>query len=368
MSQTRATSRTLSTGLTLILAALLALASTSLLARPAHAQATSYQGEAWDLNAHLELLGSPTDVGPFADAGPLPSAGGEDEETAVDVDALLGILSASVLHAETSGENDLTESGAHVTNLEVNLSTLDLGVLETALLDLGISASVIESIAGARCLNGKPDLDGDSLIVGLAINGQPIEITGQPNQGVDLGLIKLVINEQIETENSIEVNALHIMVSTQGLTSGTVGSLLGILGLQDAGDLVDGLTEDLLLLDITVAHSEAGITCEPDATPTTQPTPKPTTTPQPTATRTPEPTVKPPATSSPLPTATPEPMATPSYNPQPPSEPTPMALPSAGGPPPTQDGGSPWQLGLVGAIAVAGAAGARFFITRRLNQ
>ncbi|MPZ15421.1 MAG: hypothetical protein GEU73_13520 [Chloroflexi bacterium] len=47
--------------------------------------------------------------------------------------------------------------------------------------------------------------------------------------------------------------------------------------------------------------------------------------------------------------------------------PAPVALPATGGSPPSEHGGSGWPLGLMAALAVAGAAAVRILIARRHN-
>jgi hypothetical protein len=57
-------------------------------------------------------------------------------------------------------------------------------------------------------------VSGSSSITSLTIAGQPIQVTGQPNQIVTIpGVLKLTINEQIISTNSITVNALHLQTA-----------------------------------------------------------------------------------------------------------------------------------------------------------
>ena len=54
-------------------------------------------------------------------------------------------------------------------------------------------------------------VSGSSSITSLTMAGQTIQVTGQPNQVVTVpGVLKLTINEQIVSPNSITVNALHL--------------------------------------------------------------------------------------------------------------------------------------------------------------
>ena len=57
-------------------------------------------------------------------------------------------------------------------------------------------------------------VSGSSSITSLTMAGQIIQVTGQPNQVVTVpGVLKLTINEQIVSSNSITVNALHLQTA-----------------------------------------------------------------------------------------------------------------------------------------------------------
>lgn len=74
-----------------------------------------------------------------------------------------------------------------------------------------ILIEVVQANSRARCVNGQPVLNGQTVIVSVTINGQGIVVTGQPNQVVPLlGGGTMVINEQIKTSNSITVRGIHI--------------------------------------------------------------------------------------------------------------------------------------------------------------
>jgi len=53
---------------------------------------------------------------------------------------------------------------------------------------------------------------GTSLIDNLSINGVPIAVTGQPNQGIWIPGGQVVINEQTVSPGATTVNALHATV------------------------------------------------------------------------------------------------------------------------------------------------------------
>jgi len=85
-------------------------------------------------------------------------------------------------------------------------------------------------------------VSGSSSITSLTMAGQTIQVTGQPNQVVIIpGVLKLTINEQTVSPNSITVNALHLQTaggtdviissaksSISCTTSGTLGALFNL--------------------------------------------------------------------------------------------------------------------------------------------
>ena len=56
---------------------------------------------------------------------------------------------------------------------------------------------------------------GVSEIANLSIGGQPIAVTGEPNQVVALWNGRMVLNEQITSETEITVNALQLTINGQ---------------------------------------------------------------------------------------------------------------------------------------------------------
>lgn len=161
----------------------------------------------------------------LSDTGQLDSSGGSKDESLINVDE--GVVKASVLHATTVGSGNRTDSMAVTAELGLDLTSLGV--------DLNINATVLQAVASAECTNGSPVLSGYSDIIGLTINGMPIEASGDPNQTLDIGgLIKVTINEQVETDKSITVTALRVEV-------------LGVLGTPVA--------------EVAISRAEAGLIC-----------------------------------------------------------------------------------------------------------
>lgn len=187
---------------------------------------TTYSGRATVVDT--TILGIDVNL---TDTGPLPAGGGVLNESLLATE-LPGTLVAGISHALTIGQSSFSRSDA-------SLADVDLTVA-----GVGLSADLIQATSEARCANGKATVSGSSLIVNLALNGQPITVTGQPNQTIQLplGLGQLVINEQIKTVNGrnghIAVNAIHLTVTG--------------------------------IADVILSHAESGINCgRPNACPAT---------------------------------------------------------------------------------------------------
>jgi hypothetical protein len=220
------------------------------LAAPVFAQedATSFSGEATVVDVLVQdpLGGAPLVDLVLGEAGPLPAEGGQDEEELLDVDedvADLASLTASLIRAETEGFGSTAESSATIADLALTIMGDPLGLTEDL---VDVSSTTLESTATAQCHEEGAAVSGDSVIEDLSINGADVEVSGEPNQEVDLGLIQLVINEQIEdvaddgTFGEITVNALRITV-------------------------FDPLDEEEVLAEIILASSHADVTCMPDS-------------------------------------------------------------------------------------------------------
>lgn len=180
---------------------LLTLMGLGIVQSAAAATPTVYSGRGVVVDA--TVLGIDLNLG---DTGPLPQAGGALEASLLETQ-LPNVLEAGVAHATTIGQSNYTHSQAAITYA-------DLGVGGVTL-----SADLIMASAEVRCAGGKATVTGSSTVVNLVLNGQPIEVTGKPNQTIQLplGLGQLVINEQTKSvngrEGSIVVNALHLTVT-----------------------------------------------------------------------------------------------------------------------------------------------------------
>ncbi len=121
----------------------------------------------------------------------------------------------------------------HATTISSGLNGVEAVASEASLgnLNLGISGNVVSAdfvMAQARTpLSGAST--GTSSIDGLAVNGQPVPVSGAPNQTIPIVGGRIVINEQQASASGMVVNALHIVVdgladvviasATSGITS-----------------------------------------------------------------------------------------------------------------------------------------------------
>ena len=159
------------------------------------AQATAtFSGQAVALRASAVGLGLA-----LSDTGPLPASGGNLKTSLASVN-VLGLVSADVLSAATSGSGTSSQSQASVANLSL------LGGL--------VAADVVQSNSSATCSGAQAAVTGSSELVGLVVAGTPVVVVN-PNVAITLpGGISVIVNEQTSSPSgntgSITVNALHV--------------------------------------------------------------------------------------------------------------------------------------------------------------
>ncbi len=151
----------------------------------------TFSGHATALRANV--LGITTVI---SEAGPISASGGQAGTSLAEA-SVPGLLTVGVLHASTIGEGNATRSEASTANLVLTLT----GVT--------VEAEFLMSRANALCSS----VTATSEILGLKINGSATNVSGKPNQTINLGIGKVVINEQSTSMGSITVNALHVIVN-----------------------------------------------------------------------------------------------------------------------------------------------------------
>ena len=158
---------------------------------------TTFSGRAFGVFVHTAFLNLK-----FADTGDLPAEGGEIDATVLTVNT--DVARADVLLSITMGFDHRAQSDAAVADV-----TLLPGSPNQ------ITAVFVSAKSVATC-NG---VSGSSELVNLMVGTTAIVVGTAPNQEVNVpGVLRLVINEQIDTSNgrtsSITVNALHLTLFT----------------------------------------------------------------------------------------------------------------------------------------------------------
>lgn len=143
----------------------------------------------------------------FADTGELPPEGGElvvEEESASD-----DLFSTGILHSVTTGADEQAESTVTVADIVLLADT-----------ENQITADFVRATSLVDCTTDPASIE----ITNLVVAGQQIDVTGEPNQIVEVNdwltltineqEISLVTDEQGNTANRVKVNALHLVSST----------------------------------------------------------------------------------------------------------------------------------------------------------
>jgi len=186
---------------------MLAGALVSLLACPGPSEAQTVTGQASAVQATvLGVLGVGTTT-VLSDTGTLGGTS-DAREASLVTGTVPSLLTGEALHATTIGWPDQVAS-------EASLGSLAMTVAGT-----GISADFV--MARALSVLGSAGT-GLTNIAGLTIGGVPVFPTGAPNQTLSLGVLSVVLNEQIPSAGGIIVNALHVK-TLDGLTDVVIGS------------------------------------------------------------------------------------------------------------------------------------------------
>lgn len=202
------------------------------IAAPAFAAVTAVDGAASGVSA--STTGTLAISVPPTPSVALPSGGSATPitGTVASVNAA-PLLSTGVVNTSTQG----TPAGGSVTS--------SASVDDTALVGLAGANLLTADVISSQCVSNESGSTGSSTITGLTALGVPVNVTGAPNQTVNIaGLGTLHINEQITTgsgsSTSIVVNALRLQLNVPLATTGTV----------------------------TLSHSECGVTSDDTTVPT----------------------------------------------------------------------------------------------------
>jgi hypothetical protein len=124
-----------------------------------------------------------------------------DDDDSVAKAAVPGVLTTGLLETST----DLNPGGVQGADADasVNNTTITLG-------GAVIKAQVLTSHADVRCGPNGPVLSGSSKVVGLNLNGTPINVIDQPVTIPANPLVVIAINEQTVSNGTLTQRALHV--------------------------------------------------------------------------------------------------------------------------------------------------------------
>ena len=162
------------------------------------ASANSYSAEA--AAVHTNVLGVKTSV---SDTGSVGASGGERHSSALTF-RVPSLVAGEVAHATAFAKGNVSASEASMAGLRMTVG----GNI--------VASSFMAAHAHARCTATGVIVSADPNIIGLTVNGQPVQISGKPNQTIPLPNGRIIINEQAKastkTSGHISVSALHIVI------------------------------------------------------------------------------------------------------------------------------------------------------------
>jgi hypothetical protein len=163
------------------------------------ASVKTYSGEAAAVRA--DVLVNKTSVSATGSVG---ASGGERHSSALTF-GLPNLVRGEVAHATAFAKGNVSASEASMAHLHVTVGG-------------NISRSAfLAAHAHARCTAAGVIVSADPNIIGLVVNGRPIQVSAKPNQTIPLPNGEIIINEQAKsstkTSGQISVSALHIIIS-----------------------------------------------------------------------------------------------------------------------------------------------------------
>src|SRR3989449_5979549 len=199
------------------------------LALMSSASAATYGGDA--TGAVVTVTATGTMI--RAASGSLSISGGE-ADAALSVGDIPGSATGGVVTVAASALSSVVIGTGADTRAHAAMGAVGLTVSGNQ-----ISSDFLMARSTASC---GPTVGGSSELVNLVINGQPITVTGAPNQTVTLPNGSVVINEQVPTvgttSGELIVNALHVLTHDT-ITGQPIADVA--LGTADAKiDCVDG--------------------------------------------------------------------------------------------------------------------------------
>lgn len=195
---------------------------------PAPGASTTFNGRAKVVSG--TVAGIPVVV---CDSGELPSGGGAKEETLLKV-KVTGLVEAKTAHAATVGQGDRTRTEAGIAKVDVGLFGNEIGV------------EFMMTRAEAVCVDGKVEVSGNAEFSCVSINGDPFDLSGEPNETFKLPNGKVIFNEQTTKVDGAkgEITVVGMRVIITGLADvafsvATAGVTCGVCDC-DGGDFITG--------------------------------------------------------------------------------------------------------------------------------
>ncbi|MEV3858887.1 choice-of-anchor P family protein [Streptomyces sp. NPDC050095] len=151
---------------------------------------------AYGLAAKVPLPLLPLTIAPTPDTGEIRTAGATTTAPPCTASVTALVLSADAVCATT-----VTRTGPTTATATANLADARIGIAGLPV----IAVSGLEATATSTCAART-----GSTTLTLTVAGAPVTVPSTPNHTIDLGVAKLVTNQQTSTADGIEVTALHL--------------------------------------------------------------------------------------------------------------------------------------------------------------
>jgi hypothetical protein len=157
-------------------------------------------GRAFGLSANVPLPLLSVKIDPTPDTGDVRTATAGTEAPACNPSVSALILSADTLCAEVAATTGPSKATATASVAKARIGITGLPVVEVS----GLTATSASSCAAQQ----------GSTSLTLKIAGAVVSVPDTANHTIDLGLARLVVNEQKKTDHGIEVTAVHLTSPT----------------------------------------------------------------------------------------------------------------------------------------------------------
>lgn len=173
--------------------------------------ATAYSGQATALRIEDVEIPIPGPI-VLADTGPLPTTGGfleasEEDYQLLGTDGVTVALGVEFAYATTSGGGVESTADSSLSGFQVRFDS-HYGRRVT------ITADYIAATASAVCVDGQAQATGSITVENVRVDGVLINVTGEPNQRVEITDGHIIFNEQTVVVNGddadVVITAMHV--------------------------------------------------------------------------------------------------------------------------------------------------------------